>query len=103
MLSEYGGYSHRVPGHTWSEREFGYRKYADRAAFQRAFLRLQDRQVGPAVAAGLAGFVYTQLADVEQETNGLMTYDRRETKVDAEQVRASNERLRRRPAGTGRR
>lgn len=96
VLSEYGGYSHRVPGHTWSEQEFGYRKYADRAAFERAFLRLHHDQVGPALEQGLAGFVYTQLADVEEETNGLMTYDRKVLKVDATAVRTANQRLRQR-------
>ncbi|ACQ79847.1 glycoside hydrolase family 2 sugar binding [Beutenbergia cavernae DSM 12333] len=96
VLSEYGGYSHRVAGHTWSDKEFGYRRYADRERFERAFLRLQHAQVGPAVDDGLAAFVYTQLADVEEETNGLMTYDRRLLKVDAEATRASNERLRHR-------
>jgi hypothetical protein len=102
VLSEYGGYSHRVPGHTWSEDEFGYRTYTDRASFERGFLRLQHEQVAPAVEAGLAGFVYTQLADVEQETNGLLTYDRRVLKVDPAAVVASNLRLRNRlRAGTG--
>ncbi|PTR26636.1 glycosyl hydrolase family 2 [Rhodococcus sp. OK519] len=96
VLSEYGGYSHRVPGHVWNDKEFGYRKYADRGTFERAFLRLQHAQVGPAVEQGLTAFVYTQLADVEDETNGLMTYDRRVLKVDAEAVRASNQRLRQR-------
>lgn len=96
VLSEYGGYSHRVDGHVWSDDEFGYRKYADRGAFERAFLRLQHTQVGRAVEDGLAAFVYTQLADVEDETNGLMTYDRRMLKVDADAVRASNQRLRQR-------
>lgn len=96
VLSEYGGYSHRVPGHLWSDKEFGYRKYADRGSFQRAFLRLQHTQIGPAVERGLTAFVYTQLADVEDETNGLMTYDRRVLKVDVAAVRTSNQRLRRR-------
>ncbi|MCC2323459.1 DUF2804 family protein [Cellulomonas xiejunii] len=94
VLSEYGGYSHRVAGHTWSEQEFGYRRYRDRGAFERAFLRLQHAQVGPAVDDGLAAFVYTQLADVEEETNGLQTYDRRIVKLDADAVRTSNRRLR---------
>jgi hypothetical protein len=94
VLSEYGGYSHRVPGHTWTEKEFGYRRIGDRGAFERAYLRLQQAQVRPAIARGLAGFVYTQIADVEQETNGLMTYDRKELKVDPEAVRASHAGLR---------
>ncbi len=94
VLSEYGGYSHRVSGHTWTDKEFGYRRIKDRGAFERAYLRLQQGQVRPAIARGLAGFVYTQIADVEQETNGLMTYDRKKLKVDAEAVAASNAGLR---------
>lgn len=96
VLSEYGGYSLRVAGHTWSDDEFGYRLFSDRDAFERAYLRLQHTQVGPAVDDGLAAFVYTQLADVEQETNGLMTYDRRVVKVDVDRLRSSNLRLRQR-------
>lgn len=96
VLSEYGGYVWQVPDHAWSDAPFGYRRYHDRDRFQRAFLRLQHTQVGPAIDDGLAGFVYTQLADVEQEANGLMTYDRRVLKVDTEQVRSSNRRLRER-------
>ncbi|MEA4944326.1 MAG: DUF2804 family protein [Propionicimonas sp.] len=94
VLSEYGGYSHRVAGHVAGDTEFGYRRIPDRDAFQQAFLALQDDQLRPALDRGLAGFVYTQLADVEQETNGLLTYDRRVVKLDAEAVRASNARLR---------
>ena len=96
VLSEYGGYSWRVPGHTWSEKEFGYRKFRDRERFGGAFLALQDEQIGPALDEGLAAFVYTQLTDVEEETNGLLTYDRRVLKVDADAVRASNDRLQQR-------
>jgi hypothetical protein len=96
VLSEYGGYSHRVAGHTWSAEEYGYRKFANRWAFEQAFLRLQHTQLGPAVDAGLAGYVYTQLADVESETNGLLTYDRRVLKVDPESVSTANRRLRER-------
>ncbi|MBE7325045.1 DUF2804 family protein [Nocardioides sp. Y6] len=94
VLSEYGGYSHRVDGHTWSAKEFGYRRIPDRDTYERAFLRLQHAQVGPAVDEGLAAFVHTQLSDVEEETNGLVTYDRRVVKVDIQAVRTSNERLR---------
>lgn len=94
VLSEYGGYSHRVEGHTWSEKEFGYRRYADRDRFEEAFIRLHDDQVGPALDRGLAAVVYTQLTDVEEETNGLLTYDRRVTKIDRPVVRAMTDRLR---------
>lgn len=96
VLTEYGGYSLRVPGHVWSEKEFGYRKYAEPSTFERAFLRLQEVEVDALIEAGLSAFVYTQLTDVEQETNGLMTYDRKVLKLDPERVRSSNRRLRQR-------
>ena len=47
----------------------------------------------PAVPRGLCAAVYTQLSDVEDELNGLMTYDRRVVKLDADDVRELNERL----------
>ena len=60
----------------------------------RDFARLYERQVLPAVPRGLCAAVYTQLSDVEDELNGLMTYDRRVVKLDAEDVRELNDRLR---------
>lgn len=90
VLSEYGGHSYRVPGHVWSDREYGYGRHTDAASFARAFARLQSGQVRRAIAAGLSAFCYTQLSDVEEETNGLLTYDRRVTKIDPEQVAGIN-------------
>ena len=55
--------------------------------------RLYEREVLPAVPRGLCASVYTQLSDVEDELNGLMTYDRRVVKLDADEVRELNERL----------
>ncbi|MCW4457181.1 glycoside hydrolase family 2 protein [Microbacterium sp. MPKO10] len=86
-LTEYGGYSHRVEGHCWNDREFGYRKYATDAALEAAFASLHDEQIAPAVPRGLAASVYTQLSDVEDEVNGMVTYDRRVVKIPAETVR----------------
>ncbi|AQP47880.1 hypothetical protein BW730_10635 [Tessaracoccus aquimaris] len=95
-LTEYGGYSHRVEGHTWGDDEFGYRRFADRGEFERAFLRLQHDQIGPAIDGGLSAYIYTQLSDVEGETNGLVTYDRAFVKVDTDSVHRSNLSLRQR-------
>ena len=44
--------------------------------------------VNPAIAQGLCGVVYTQLSDVEDEINGLYTYDRQVCKVDGAKMRA---------------
>lgn len=97
-LTEYGGYSLRLPDHAVSAREFGYRRYRTVAALAEAFRALHERQVLPAVAEGLGATVYTQLSDVEDETNGLLTYDRRVLKVPEDVVRAVTERLRLPPA-----
>jgi beta-galactosidase/beta-glucuronidase len=93
-LTEYGGYSHAVEGHTWGSTAFGYKMLATRAAWQDAVVALHDEQLVPAIADGLAATVYTQLSDVEDEVNGLVTYDRRVVKADAGVFRAMNDRLR---------
>ena len=93
-LTEYGGYSLVVPDHVWGSRSFGYRRYRTRDELGAALVRLHDQEVLPAIAKGLAATVYTQLSDVEDEVNGLVTYDRRVVKVDADAVRAMTDRLR---------
>ena len=47
-------------------------------------MKLYEEEIIPAVSKGLCGAVYTQVSDVEDETNGLLTYDRRLLKVKAE-------------------
>ncbi len=92
-LSEFGGYNLRVDGHCFNQKDYGYRRLPDAAALWRDFARLYEREVLPAVPRGLCAAVYTQLSDVEDEPNGLMTYDRRVVKLDADDVRELNERL----------
>lgn len=93
-LTEYGGYSLRVEGHDWSDEEFGYRHFETREALASGFQDLHRDQIEPAVVAGLAATVYTQLSDVETELNGLFTWDREVLKVPPEVVRAVTGRLR---------
>ena len=90
-LSEFGGYNLRVDGHCFNQKDYGYRRLPDAAALWRDFSRLYEREVLPAVPRGLCASVYTQLSDVEDELNGLMTYDRRVVKLDADEVRELNE------------
>ncbi|MFE6964503.1 glycoside hydrolase family 2 protein [Agromyces sp. NPDC057679] len=87
VVSEYGGYSLRLPGHEFGPREFGYRRYRSIDALTEGFVELHRSEVLPAIAAGLSGIVYTQLSDVEDELNGLLTADRTVVKVDADRVR----------------
>ena len=87
LLSEFGGYSLPIKGHVSSpDRVYGYRKFTDESAFGKALLQLYREEILPAARAGLSGAIYTQLTDIEDEINGLMTYDRRHTKVNAEKM-----------------
>ncbi len=95
VLSEYGGHNLRVEGHVYDDEvDFGYGKESTPHDLAEAFVRLHDEQVLPAVARGLSGTAYTQLSDVEDELNGLLTYDREVLKLDEALVRATLARLR---------
>jgi hypothetical protein len=84
FLSEFGGYSLPVPGHTYpSGKNYGYALCRDGKDLTERLLRLYRDEVIPAVRAGLGGAVITQLCDVEDETNGFYTYDREVEKVPA--------------------
>ncbi|MFI7364804.1 glycoside hydrolase family 2 protein [Streptomyces sp. NPDC050149] len=93
-LTEYGGYSLPVEGHRSSERLFGYRRYRSSEDLTRAFLRLHEEQIIPAIRQGLSATVYTQLSDVQDEMNGLLTEDREVVKMHDDTVRAVTSRLR---------
>ena len=85
VLSEFGGYSYKVDNHCANEHKtYGYKLYKDRNEFQKGLVRLYEEEIIPAVDRGLCGSIYTQLSDVEDETNGLLTYGRRVCKVDRE-------------------
>ena len=88
FLSEFGGYSYKPEGHVYNTVEtYGYRYFEDRGEFERALVGLYRNEILTAIGAGLCGAVYTQLSDVEDETNGLISYDRRVVKVDSEVMR----------------
>ena len=87
LLSEFGGYGHRVLGHCFGNKDFGYKKFEMPAQLEIAIEELYQGQIGPARLQGLSAAVYTQLADVEDELNGLLTYDRKVAKIAPEVVR----------------
>ncbi len=82
VLSEFGGYSYKPEGHVFNtESTYGYGKYANAQQFTAAVAKLYEEQVIPAAKAGLCAAVYTQISDVEDETNGILTYDRKVCKL----------------------
>ena len=89
FLSEFGGYSYKPEGHVFNtEKTYGYRLFSEQDAYMDAVEKLYREEIIPAVSKGLCGAVYTQLSDVEDETNGLYSYDRRVCKVDEARMRA---------------
>ena len=93
VLSEFGGYNFRAEGHCFNDRDFGYKRLKTPKALLDAYEKLYYKEILPAKEKGLCATVYTQLTDVEDELNGLITYDRKVLKLPAENVRKINELL----------
>ena len=87
VISEFGGYSHRVAGHLFGKDNYGYKLFEEIGDFEKAFFSLYGEEISPLIEKGVCALVYTQLSDVEDETNGLITYDRRVVKLDKEKTR----------------
>lgn len=93
ILSEFGGYSCPGAWHMASDTLFGYRMYDNRDKLTAAYEQLFIQEVVPAVKKGLSASVYTQVSDVEDEINGMFTYDRAVIKLHEEAVLRVNELL----------
>lgn len=81
VLSEFAGFACPVTGHMFSKNIYGYKIYRDRKDLERAMKKLYKDELPSLVQRGLSAAVFTQLSDVEDEINGLMTYDRKVLKV----------------------
>ncbi|MBQ6892777.1 MAG: glycoside hydrolase family 2 [Clostridia bacterium] len=85
VLSEFGGYAYKIPEHSFNlKKTYGYKKLETKEEFNAALENLYRKEIIPAAKAGLSGAIYTQVSDVEDETNGLLTYDRKVLKADRE-------------------
>jgi len=90
VLGEFGGLGWGVPGHTWTEKSWGYRAAEGAQVLTRRYQELLRRVWELKDTQGLCAAVYTQITDVETECNGLLTYDRAVIKVDLSKVAAAN-------------
>ena len=81
IISEFGGLAQMTSGHTSLDHSYGYGDFATvedwRGAVQKLLAVAESLQV-----EGLSGYVYTQVSDVEEEVNGLLTYDRKINKFN---------------------
>ncbi len=93
-LSEFGGYSYKPEGHVFNtENTYGYRMFDDAGEYADAVEKLFEDEIVPAVKDGLCATVYTQLSDVEDETNGVVTYDRKVVKLRTDRMREISEKI----------
>lgn len=87
VLSEFGGYNRRIEGHCFNKKDYGYRRIKSNEELLSAFCELYEEEIAPAYAKGLSAAIYTQLSDIEDELNGLYTYDRAIEKLPTQQIR----------------
>ncbi len=94
VLSEFGGYSCKVEGHAFNlDKTYGYRYFDNTQAFEDALVALYEEEIIPHIRKGLCATVLTQVSDVEDETNGLLTYDRAVLKVNAAKMKKLSRRM----------
>lgn len=92
-LTEFGGLSIRVKGHTFNNKMFGYKIFNSKEGLTKAYKNLFEKTIIPQIKDGLSATVYTQVTDVEDELNGLFTYDRKVQKIDTDVLKSINERV----------
>ena len=92
-LTEFGGYAYAMPGHLACEKEFGYKSYHSKEELTENYKRLWEDEIYPNVERGMCSTVYTQTSDIEEEINGIFTYDRDEVKLLEPVVQALNQKL----------
>lgn len=88
LLSECGGYTYYIKDHVYNNKKksYGYGKTSSKEELTDKIIKLYDEMVIPSIKNNLCGCIYTQLSDIEDEINGLYTYDRKICKVDKEKM-----------------
>lgn len=93
VLGEYGGLGLPLEGHTWQQKDnWGYQSFKNAEELTKRYGQMID-EIAVLIPLGLSAAVYTQTTDVEVETNGLMTYDRKIVKMGVERIRVMNSKL----------
>ena len=94
FLSECGGYSYKVEGHVFNtEKSYGYGACESSEELTDRIVAMYEGMVLPGIKGGVCGCVYTQLSDVEDEINGMYTYDRQVCKVNKEKMLKLSQRI----------
>ena len=94
VLSEFGGYSYKVADHSFNlDDNYGYKTFANAQSLTDGIYNLYANDIVNCINNGLCATVYTQVSDVEDETNGLVTYDRQLIKTDTAKMQQMAEML----------
>ncbi len=89
LLSECGGYTRVISDHLFQQdAHYGYGQTNSEEELTNKIIELYEKMVIPSLSNGLCGCIYTQLSDVEDEINGLYTFDRKICKVDKVRIKA---------------
>lgn len=94
FLSECGGYTYLIPEHAFNpDKTYGYGACKNSEELTDRIVAMYEGMVLPGIKGGVCGCVYTQLSDVEDEINGMYTYDRQVCKVNKEKMQALAEKI----------
>ncbi len=93
VLGEFGGLGLPIENHTWQDKNnWGYRTFRSADTLLMTYSGYIDQMI-PLIQKGLSAAVYTQTTDVEIETNGIMTYDRKVIKIPADRLKGIHQKL----------
>lgn len=93
-LTEYGGYVYKDMEHSFNpDHTYSYKTFDTQQKFNQGLKKLFQRDVIRMIPKGLSAAVYTQVSDVEDEVNGIYTYDRQVLKVDEDMLKDINNQI----------
>lgn len=93
IVSECGGNTLQIKGHTFNDKIVGIKKFATKEEWINEYKRFINEEIIPNISKGLSAFIYTQLSDVEDEINGFVTYDREVVKFDVDTINEINKKV----------
>lgn len=92
-LTEFGGYAWHESEHSMCENDYGYKTFHSKEELTEGYGKLIERDILPNIKKGLCVTIYTQVSDVEEEVNGIYTYDREVLKIEEEALKYWNDRM----------
>ena len=92
IVSEFGGLVLPIKGHLVRGNSV-YKKYSSKEEFLKDFERMMEIDIKNNIPLGLSASIYTQLSDVEEETNGFVTFDREVIKFDPNDIKIINDKI----------